>query len=413
MSSKWNVNYKTRLICKPSQLKTRKRNACTGESIETEEAYVCCKCGLVLEDIFQPDIHWCDHALMPRIYGGADRLNAMHKVLIKFLDKISFCTYLPMYTLEERLRDMKIDSGFKSLNYAICVMCILEGDEQAEEQVRPHLPRSDVAWARSLHLLSPVPEIFVRNWLRNLLKPTGRDLSDRQKKVSLCYKCFDDVERRMMQDLISSYRAGLDWNTSDLEKVPIPLRHALYHYSVAVCKNKWKKNVYFLSSLSTIFFFSIFYFFKKSSNVIVCHEFCMNAFDHVFGKVLGKMQLTVKLEGGVLGKMSSSKTILRFLSPLVRWNGLLSVCEKTNTEFRWMAKTPSEFLDKLSTYFWPAICWICDTDFPKAKVSFGAAVELSKTTWLGENGGATCLPSTDVMLAMWKYRASPPNPVNA
>ena len=185
------------------------------------------------------DIHWCDHALMPRIYGGADRLNAMQKVLIKFLDKISFCTYLPMYTLEERLRDMKIDSGFKSLHYAICVMCILEGDEQAEEQVRPHLPRSDVAWARSLHLLSPVPEIFVRNWLRNLLKPTRRDLSDRQKKrFADNFKRFDDAERRMMQDLISSYRAGLDWNRSDLEKLPIPLRHALYHYSVAVCKNK-------------------------------------------------------------------------------------------------------------------------------------------------------------------------------
>ena len=39
----------------------------------------------------------------------------------------------------------------------------------------------------------------------------------------------------------------------------------------------------------------------------------MNAFDHVFGKVLGKMQLTVKLEGGVLGKVGSSKTILGFL----------------------------------------------------------------------------------------------------
>ena len=62
---------------------------CVHESIETEEDYVCCKCGLMLEDIFQPDIHWCDHALMPRIYGGADRLNAMHKVLIKFLDKAS------------------------------------------------------------------------------------------------------------------------------------------------------------------------------------------------------------------------------------------------------------------------------------------------------------------------------------
>ena len=39
----------------------------------------------------------------------------------------------------------------------------------------------------------------------------------------------------------------------------------------------------------------------------------MNAFDHVFGKVLGKMQLAVKLEGGVLGKVGSSKTILGFL----------------------------------------------------------------------------------------------------
>ena len=106
------VAEKTDLQTKSAEDEEKK---CVHESIETEEAYVCCKCGLVLEDIFQPDIHWCDHALMPRIYGGADRLNAMHKVLIKFLDKISFCTYLPMYTLEERLRDMKIDSGFKVL----------------------------------------------------------------------------------------------------------------------------------------------------------------------------------------------------------------------------------------------------------------------------------------------------------
>ena len=212
---------------------------CVHEAIQTEEAYVCCKCGLVLEDIFQPDIHWCDHALMPRIYSGTDRLNAMNKALINFLDKVSLCTYLPMYTLEERLRDMKIDSGFKSLNYAICVMCILEDDEQAQEQLRPYLPRSDVAWARSLRLLSPVPEIFVRNWLRNLLKPARRDLSDRQKKrFATNFERFDDVERRTMQDLISSYRAGLDWSTNDLEKLPLPLRHALFRFSVAVCKNK-------------------------------------------------------------------------------------------------------------------------------------------------------------------------------
>ena len=90
---------------------------------------------------------------------------------------------------------MKIDSGFKSLNYAICVMCILEDDEQAQEQLRPYLPRSDVAWARSLRLLSPVPEIFVSNWLRNLLKPARRDLSDRQKKRGLRYQ-FRGVRRR-------------------------------------------------------------------------------------------------------------------------------------------------------------------------------------------------------------------------
>ena len=115
----------------------------------------------------------------------------------------------------------------------------------------------------------------------------------------------------------------------------------------------------------------------------MCHEFCMNAFDHVFGKVLDKMQLTVNLRVVSWAKWVPPKRYSGFWSPLVRWNGLLSVCEKTNTELRWMAKTPSEFLDKLSTYLWPAICWICDTDFPKAKVSFGAAVELSKSTWLG------------------------------
>ena len=63
-----------------------------------------------------------------------------------------------------------------------------------------------------------------------------------------------------------------------------------------------------------MWFISMYWLSKSqsSSNKIVCHEFCMNAFDHVFGKVLGKMQLTVKLEGGVLGKMGSSKMILRF-----------------------------------------------------------------------------------------------------
>ena len=54
---------------------------------------------------------------MPRVHGGADRLNAMHKVLIKFL---SFSTYLPMYTLEERLHDnlWRSTAASKVVNYA-------------------------------------------------------------------------------------------------------------------------------------------------------------------------------------------------------------------------------------------------------------------------------------------------------
>ena len=64
-----------------------------------------------------------------------------------------------------------------------------------------------------------------------------------------------------------------------------------------------------------MWFISMYWLSKSQSlsNKIVCHKFCMDGFDHVFGKVLGKMQLTVKLEGGVLGKMGSPKTILRFL----------------------------------------------------------------------------------------------------
>ena len=80
---------------------------CMNEAIETEEDNVCSTWFLALKDIFQPDIHWCDHAFMLRIYSGTDRLKAINKALMKFLDKVSFCTYLPMYTLEERVRDRK------------------------------------------------------------------------------------------------------------------------------------------------------------------------------------------------------------------------------------------------------------------------------------------------------------------
>ena len=78
-------------------------------------------------------------------------------------------------------------------------------------------------------------------------------------------------------------------------------------------------------------FFLAYFIFQESSNVIVCHEFCMNAFDHVFGKILGKMQLTVKLEGGVLGKMGSSKTIVRLFVTIDAMPTVYCLCARKPT----------------------------------------------------------------------------------
>ena len=33
------------------------------EGVETEEDFVCCQCGLVLSSIYQPDVHWHEHAV--------------------------------------------------------------------------------------------------------------------------------------------------------------------------------------------------------------------------------------------------------------------------------------------------------------------------------------------------------------
>ena len=213
---------------------------CEHEGIETEEALVCCKCGLVLDNIYLPDVHWFDHAQMERSYTSADRLNAVDKALVKFIEKIGYCTNIPLNVIEDRVRAMKIESGFKSLNYALAVMCVLDGDAFAQDRIRPFLPRSNVAWARSLRLLSPVPGVFMNNWLRNLLEPRlSKDLSERQKKRFYAnLERFDNVEHQTMQDLIARYDRELDWSTKDLEKIPIPLRHALHRFSMAVCKPK-------------------------------------------------------------------------------------------------------------------------------------------------------------------------------
>ena len=214
---------------------------CEHEAIETEEAVVCQRCRLVLDNLYGPDVHWFDHAVMPRVYNARDQLNAVNKALYKFIDRICLQTDLPMYTVQERLRAMKIDAGYKSLNYAIALSCILEGDHEAQEEIRPFLPKSNNAWARSMRLMSPPPVIFLKNWLNNLMRTSltyvppssSRDLSKQQEeRFRENVQRFDELERKVMHDLAATYDCELD--ADDFLRLPTQLKIALYKYSMAV-----------------------------------------------------------------------------------------------------------------------------------------------------------------------------------
>ena len=69
---------------------------CVHEGIETDEAFVCQHCGLVLGSLYGPDVHWFDHAVMLRVYSARDQLNAVDKALYKFIDRICLQTDLPI-----------------------------------------------------------------------------------------------------------------------------------------------------------------------------------------------------------------------------------------------------------------------------------------------------------------------------
>jgi len=92
----------------PSKKESRK---CVHEGVETEEAF-CCKCGLVLDELYQPDVLWWEHSLMDREYS--DRLIAVDDALTKFMEKTNLYTKMPLYLIQERLRSMKFDSGYCS-----------------------------------------------------------------------------------------------------------------------------------------------------------------------------------------------------------------------------------------------------------------------------------------------------------
>ena len=59
----------------PTQVSSEplEKNKCVHEGIDTDEEYVCQKCGLVLGQIYCPDVHWLEHAIKAREYSDMDR----------------------------------------------------------------------------------------------------------------------------------------------------------------------------------------------------------------------------------------------------------------------------------------------------------------------------------------------------
>ena len=144
---------------------------------------------------------------------------------------------------------MKFRSGFRSINYAIALTCILDGHKELQEKVAPFLPRSNSAWARSLAVLDHVPPVFVQSWLKNLLKPTpSRNLTQTQKKrVHDSLPHFTDTELQVLYDLIKCYgfdtsrHSDTSRHLANLEALPLELRHVVHKYVLAVKKPKLVK----------------------------------------------------------------------------------------------------------------------------------------------------------------------------
>ena len=219
-----------------------KKKQCVHEGIETDEDYVCHKCGLVLGQIYQPDVHWLDHAMMVRQYTDMDRLNAVDKTLAAFLEKIGWCDSLPLHEVQELLKAMKYRSGYRSLNYAIALTCILDED-RIRQKIAPFLPRSNAAWARSLAVLDPVPQVFIRSWLKNLLNPTSsRNLTQTQRKrFNEGLILFDETQLQVMFDLIRCYGVKIEKSRHlDIDTLPLELKHVLHKFALAV-RSKVKK----------------------------------------------------------------------------------------------------------------------------------------------------------------------------
>ena len=221
------------------------------EGIGTDEELVCSECGLVLGQVYCPDLHWLEHAVKAKEHTDMSHLNAVDRTSADFIDRVGWCNSLPLYHVQELLKAMKFRSHFKSLKYAIALACILQGHELLEEKISPFLPRSNAAWAGNLIVLDPVQPAFLRSWLKKLLKPTpSRNLTQTQKRrIFDVLQHFNETELQVMHDLIKCY--GLDIDKSrhvNLDSMHLELRHVLQQYALAVRKPSTRQIKYCVMS---------------------------------------------------------------------------------------------------------------------------------------------------------------------
>lgn len=197
-----------------------------------EGYHVCTACGLVLDPVFEAEVDWETRCVKPRSYTGTDRLQAVDRHLVDFMSKTGVT--VPIHPVQERLRFMKKEGGFKSINYAIALTCILADDDTSVEKLKPFLPRSNVSWARSMRLLDPVSNAFVYAWYRHMRQGVNRPLSLSQcKRLNRNFALLEERQTEVMYRLIRCYGCY----GYDLPSLPMPLRSILYKFTCAVLKH--------------------------------------------------------------------------------------------------------------------------------------------------------------------------------
>ena len=201
------------------------------DQILHEGSYVCTGCGLVMGSDFQPEVNWSDRCVIAREYSATDRLRAVDKHLLEFMQKAGLTASL--HPIQERMHFMKKECGYKAINYAIALTCILEDDSESQERLRPYLPKSNVAWARSCRLLKPSTH-FLRVWLHRLGE-NHRPLSKSQLQ-----RFRENVAQIMTQpeksDLMYRIIRHHGYYGYDLYTLPDELQCILYRFSCAILK---------------------------------------------------------------------------------------------------------------------------------------------------------------------------------